>query len=187
MKDLECAKYDGEEVPQTPPHILLADSIRHFPREMRCINILMASYIQKGTVPNTSLNRFQPVRLLLLGAVEIAQIAVPADADDVDDEDAMVQRDELEVDHLHERPDQVVGRQGGLVVLLELLPRRGALQDGHAAEEDADEGRGEQTLVAGHARQDRAVGRAQVHVALQETEPGRRGRAEHRYRWRLAS
>lgn len=63
----------------------------------------------------------------------------------------MLQGDELEIDHLDKRPDHPVGREGGPVVLLELLGRRGAFHDGHGGEEYADEGGGEEKLVAGYA------------------------------------
>lgn len=120
-----------------------------------------------------------PFRLFLLCAVDHAQEAVPADGDDVDEEDAVVQGHELEVDELDEGPEHVVGLQGGPVALLELLLRASALHDGHAAQEEADEGRREQELVAGHARRDGGVGAAAHHdVALQEAEPGRGGGAE---------
>lgn len=93
----------------------------------------------------------------------------------------MVEGDELEVDQLHERPDQVVGLQGGQVALLELLLRRAALHGGHAAEEDADHGGREDALVDGDARHDLGVLVAEDDPALQELEPGRRDGAEHGY------
>lgn len=91
----------------------------------------------------------------------------------------MVQGHELEVDELHKGPEHVISLQGGLVALLELGLGRAALHDGHAAQEEADEGRGEDELVARHARGDGGVGAAaQRHVALEEAEPGRGGGAE---------
>jgi hypothetical protein len=97
-----------------------------------------------------------------------------------------MQRHELEVDELHERPDHVVGRQGRHVALLELVLGRRALQHRHAAKEDANEGRREDALVEGDAGQDGAVCAAQVDVALQELEPGCRCWSEDGW-WELFS
>lgn len=93
-----------------------------------------------------------------LGAVEVAKVAVPPDADDVDEEHAVLEGHDLEVDGLGEGPEHVVGRQGGLVVLVELVLDRVALHRRHGAQEHADEHGREDALVQGHARQDRAVG-----------------------------
>lgn len=90
----------------------------------------------------------------------------------------MLERDDLEVDGLDEGPEHVVGRQGGLVVLVELLANGVPLHRGHGREEDADEDGREDALVQGDARQYRAVGGLEVHVLGQELVPRRRGRAE---------
>ena len=90
----------------------------------------------------------------------------------------MLQRHDLEVDHLDKGPDHVVGRQGLAVAAVDLLGGGGALEDGHAAEEDADEGWGEDALVEGDAGEDGAVCGFEVYVALEEFEPGCCGGAE---------
>lgn len=113
-----------------------------------------------------------------LGAVEVAQVRVPADADNVDKQDAVLEGHEAKVDHLHKGPDHPVGGQGGHVALVELLPGRGALEDGHGGQEDADEGGREDALVEGDAGEDGGVAGAQVDVALEEGKPGRGGGAE---------
>lgn len=52
----------------------------------------------------------------------------------------MMERHELEVDHLHEGPDHPVGLEGGPVAFLKLLLRRRSLEHGHARQEHADKG-----------------------------------------------
>lgn len=54
-------------------------------------------------------------------AVQEAQVTVPADTDEIDEKNAVVKGDELEVDELHGWPDVIIGLQGGQVALLELL------------------------------------------------------------------
>lgn len=85
-------------------------------------------------------------------AVQEAQVAVPANANHIDKQDAVVQRHKGEVDSLHKRPDHPVSRQGGLVVLVELLLDGTTLEHGHAAQEAADSDGGKDTLVEGDAR-----------------------------------
>lgn len=101
---------------------------------------------------------------LTLRAVQCTQIAIPANADDIDKQDAVVKRDELEVDGLYKRPNQVVGGEGVLVVLVEFLADRTSFEHGHGRQEHADGAGGEDALVEGDAREDRRVGGAQVHV-----------------------
>lgn len=85
----------------------------------------------------------------------------------------MLERDKLEVDKLDERPDEVVCRQGGPVRRRELFGHGPPFEDGHGGEEDADEGRGEEALVGGHAGEDGAVwGGGEPDVGLEEAEPG---------------
>lgn len=95
-----------------------------------------------------------------LRAIQRTEVAVPANADDVDEQDAVVEGDELEVDGLHKRPDQVVGGQGALVVLVELVADGPALKHGHGRQEHGDGAGGEDALVEGDAREDGGVGRA---------------------------
>lgn len=80
-------------------------------------------------------------------AVDPAQVAVPANGDNVGKEHTVLQRQEGKVDGLHKRPDHPVGAEGGPPGLLEALLDAGALHGGHAAEEDTNHGRGKDGLV----------------------------------------
>lgn len=111
-------------------------------------------------------------------AVEEAQVAVPPDADDVDEEDAVVERHDAEVDGLDGGPEVVVAGEGGLVVLAQLLLRGGALEDGHGGEEDADGDGGEDELVGGDAGDGLDDLVLVGDVAGEELEPGCGGGAE---------
>lgn len=106
-----------------------------------------------------------------LGAVEEAQVAVPADADNVNKEQSVLQRHKGKVDGLHGGPDVVVARQGGAVVFVELLLGVGPLKDGHGGEEDADHDGGEDALVAGDAGDGLDCWVAVDDVAGEEVEP----------------
>lgn len=97
-------------------------------------------------------------------AVECTQVAVPANADNVDKQDAVIQRDELEVDGLHKWPDHVVGSQGVLVILVELIADRTTLEHSHGGQEHADGAGGKDTLVEGDAGEYGGVGGAEVDV-----------------------
>lgn len=99
-----------------------------------------------------------------LRAVQRTQVAIPANADDVDKQHAVVQRDELEVDGLHKGPDHVVGGEGVLVVLVELVADRAALEHGHGGEEHADGAGRKDALVESDTREDCGVGGAQVYI-----------------------
>lgn len=72
----------------------------------------------------------------------------------------MVERNELEVDGLHEWPDQVIGSQSVLVVLVELVADRTALQHGHGGQEHTDGAGRKDTLVESYAGEDCRVGGA---------------------------
>lgn len=117
-------------------------------------------------------------KCLPLRAVEEAQVAVPPNADNVDKQQAVLQRHQLEVGHLHKRPDHPVGQQRVGVALLQLLSRRGAFKHRHAAQEHANKSWREHALVTRHASQNGRIGRAQVHMTREKLEPGGSGRAE---------
>lgn len=103
---------------------------------------------------------------LRLTTVQIAQVAIPTNADNIDEQQPMVQGHKLEVDKLHKRPEQIVGAQRGRVVLLQLLLGRAPFQHGHTAEEDSDEDGREDALVAGDASEDGRVRGPEVHPVL---------------------
>lgn len=92
----------------------------------------------------------------------------------------MLEGHEGEVGGLDEGPDEVVGLQRGHVALGELLLGRPAFHDGHARQEDADEGRREDELVGRHARYRLRLLVAQRDRPLQDSVPGRGGGAEDR-------
>ena len=92
----------------------------------------------------------------------------------------MRQWNELEVDHLHDRPHHPVLGQGVEVCAFQLLPRIGALQQRHGAEEAEQVGASEHGLVGEDARDDLEVGLARDNdLLLEETEPLDSGRTEH--------
>lgn len=55
-------------------------------------------------------------------AIQVAQITIPAETDHVDEQDAMLEGDELEIDHLDKRPDEVIRRETFPVGPGEFLP-----------------------------------------------------------------
>ena len=91
-------------------------------------------------------------------------MAIPPNANDVHKQQPMVQRDELEVDHLHKWPDHPIGEERLRIALLQLLLGRRALQHRHAAQKHPDEGRRKDALVARHAGEDGRVWRPQGDV-----------------------
>jgi hypothetical protein len=92
-----------------------------------------------------------------------------------------MQRHQLEVDGLHERPDHPVLLERGRVCAFQLVLRAGALHDGHAAEEDKQVGAGKDGLVASHAGNNLEVLVLEDDLVLQELEPGRSGGTEDGY------
>jgi len=134
---------------------------------------VLCSHLQ-NPVTDTTTNpaRHRRARRPELRAIQVAQVAVPANGDGVDEEQAVLVRDELEVEHLHKGPDHPVGGEGGLVAALELGARAGAFQSGHGAEEDADHDGGEEELVGGDAGEHLCVLVGEDDPALEEVEPG---------------
>lgn len=76
----------------------------------------------------------------------------------------MIQWDELEVHGLHKWPDHPIGSQGALVILVELIADRTALEHGHGGQEHADGAGGKDALVEGDAGEDGGIGGAEVDV-----------------------
>lgn len=131
-----------------------------------------------SSFPDLQLPLSASTRQARLAAVDDAQEAVPANADDVDRQDAVLERHKGEVDTLHERPDHPVGLQGGPPGLVDLFLCRHALHGGHRAEEDLDHDGREEELVRGHAGGDLCRLVLEHDLAGQEAEPGCRNRAE---------
>lgn len=92
--------------------------------------------------------------------------------DEVDEEDLVRQRHELEVGELHNGPDHPVLGQRVEVCALQLLPRVGTLQQRHGAQEAEQVGTSEDGLVGEDARDDLKVGLARDdNLLLEEAEP----------------
>ena len=99
--------------------------------------------------------------------------------DEVDEEDLVRQRHELEVGELYDRPDHPVLGQRVEVCALQLLLRVGALEDGHGAQEAEQVGASKHSLVGEDACDDLKVGLAwDDDLLLEETEPLDSGRTE---------
>jgi hypothetical protein len=100
--------------------------------------------------------------------------------DEVDEQNLVRQWNELEVDHLHDRPHHPVLGQSVEVCGLQLLSRVGALQQRHGAEEAEQVGASEHGLVGEDTRDDLEVGLARDNdLLLEEAEPLDGGRTEH--------
>lgn len=112
-------------------------------------------------------------------AVDPAEIAIPADGDDVGKEHAVLQREKGKVDGLDKRPDHPVGLESGPPGLLEALRGRGALHGGHAAEEDANHGGGKDGLVNEDAGEDFGALVGKGDAAGEKVEPGSGGRSKY--------
>lgn len=140
--------------------------------------------LREASDPLTQLDRLNSnsLEMGLLGADQ-AEVRVPADRNGVDGEHAVLQRHELEVDHLYKGPDHPVGLQRVPVGLLELLLGRGTFEHSHARQEHADEGRCENQLVAGHARQNLGVLVGENDFLREDLEPCRRRGAKDDCIW----
>ena len=102
------------------------------------------------------------------------------EGDEVDEEDLVRQRHELEVGELHNGPDHPVLGQRVEVCALQLLLRVGTLKDGHGAQEAEQVGTSEHSLIREDTRDDLKVGLARDdNLLLEETEPLDSGRTEH--------
>jgi hypothetical protein len=102
------------------------------------------------------------------------------EGDEVDEQNLVRQWNELEVDHLNKRPHHPVLGEGVPVCGLQLLPRVGALQQRHGAEEAEQVGASEHGLIGEDTRDDLEVGLARDNdLFLEEAEPLDSGRTEH--------
>merc|ERR1719310_2193088 len=125
-----------------------------------------------------------PLLAALLLAVAVAddrEEAVVEDLDRVDVEDALLRRDELEVDRVRDGPDRPGARNLGHEVALDLLDRAVdalALPQAHVAEEHDAEDRVPEYLIDEDLRRDGAGVRARDLAVELAVEPVRR-RAVH--------
>ena len=99
--------------------------------------------------------------------------------DNIDNEDSVLERSELEVDELDERPDHPVLGEGVGVGRLDLLLWVGALHDCHVIQEGEQVAGREDELVETDACKNLAIGgRWNANTALENTEPLGSERAE---------
>lgn len=94
---------------------------------------------------------------LCVPAVDHAQEAIPANGDNVHQQHSVVQRYELEVDDLNERPHHPIGTQSLPVTLIQLVLRACTLHDRHAAQEAEQVCASEEELVACNSGDDLEV------------------------------
>lgn len=114
-----------------------------------------------------------------LFAIDPAQIAVPANGNDIGEEHAVLEREKGKVNGLDKGPDHPVGAEGGPPGLLEALLGRITLHGGHAAEEDGNHGGRKDGLIDKDAGEglDALVGRGDA--AGEKVEPGGSGRTKY--------
>lgn len=108
-----------------------------------------------------------------LFAVDQAEVAVPANGNNVGEENPVLKGEEAKVDDLDEGPNHPVGLKGRPPGLLKACLRAGALHGGHAAQEDTDHDGSKGQLVTGHTGEDLHARVWQIDAASQEAEPGR--------------
>lgn len=101
-------------------------------------------------------------------------------ANKIDHQHTMLQRDQGEVDRLHPRPDHQVGFVTGPVAVSQLLQRIVAFHDGHGREEEKHVCWSEEELIATDAGCEGKLGTAQDNVPLHEFVPGCGAGAEDR-------
>ena len=106
--------------------------------------------------------------------VQVAQVTIPAERDGIHDEHAMLERDILEVERLHPRPEQPVLLERGDVCALEARRGARALEVRHAAQEQRHVGARKHGLVEPDLCRNLEVRpRGHLDVLLQEAEPQR--------------
>lgn len=119
--------------------------------------------------------------LVLALAVHPAEVAVPANGDDIGKQQTVLQRQEGEVDELDKRPQHPVGLErrppGGVEALLGAL----ALHRSHAAQEDSNHDGSEERLVGRHARQRLNTGISEGDAPGEETQPSGCNRPKNTY------
>lgn len=106
-------------------------------------------------------------------AVKEAQVAVPAQRNDIDDQNPVVQRHKLKVDRLNERPNHPILLQRSKIRAVQLILRARTLHNRHTAQENEEVGASEDSLVGSDAGEDLEVLVLEHDSVLQEFEPGR--------------
>lgn len=113
----------------------------------------------------------QPNTIIPLLAIQVAEIAVPAQRDNIDDQDSVMQGNQLEVDGLDEWPNHPILCQGGPVALLQLFLRACTLHDGHTAQEDEQVGASKYSLITSNSGKDFSILVFEDDFVLQELKP----------------
>ena len=113
-----------------------------------------------STIPNPSLL-----------AVQVAKVTIPAQRDNIDDQNSVMQWNQLEVDSLDEGPNHPVCCQCWPVALLQLVSRTCTLHDGHAAEEDKQVDSSKYSLIASNSGKNFGILVLKNDFVLQELEP----------------
>lgn len=104
-------------------------------------------------------------------SIQVAEVAVPSQRDNVDDENSMLEGDELEVDSLNSGPNHVVLLNSSAVVCLDLLFGADSFQHRHDAEEHAQVDRSQDTLICCDTGSNFEVLVLQHDLILEEFEP----------------
>lgn len=119
--------------------------------------------------------------LVVALAVHPAEVAVPANGDDIGKQETVLQGQEGEVDKLNKRPQHPVGLESrppsGVEALLGALPLHG----GHAAKEDSNHDGSKKRLVGRHTRQRLNTGISESDATGQEAQPGGCNRPKNTY------
>jgi hypothetical protein len=114
----------------------------------------------------------------ILLAVEKTQIAVPSQRDDIDNQNSVMQRNQLEIDSLHKGPYHPILCKGGPVTLLQLFLGTPTLHDSHTAEEDEQICAGKHCLVETNSCKDFDILILEDDLILKKLEPRRCGRTK---------
>ena len=109
----------------------------------------------------------------ILLAVEKAQIAVPSQRDDIDNQNSVMQRNQLEIDSLYKWPHHPILCKSGPVTLLQLFLGTPTLHDSHTAEEDEQICAGKHCLVETNSCKNFDILVLEDDLILEKLEPRR--------------
>ena len=120
--------------------------------------------------------------VILARTIQIAQVAVPSQAHNVDDQYSQLKRHILEVDKLHDRPNHPVSRQRRPVCALQFLRCACTLQKSHCVKEEEEIAWCEDGLIETDTSEDFGIGTTREdYASLEETKPGCCERTEDCY------
>ena len=118
--------------------------------------------------------------------VDPAQVRVPADGNDVDEDDTVLKRDKGEVDNLNERPQHPVSLESWPPSFLDSLISTLAFHSRHAAKEDTNHDGCKDKLIASNAGKDLESLVGNTDITGKETEPVGRNRSKYHYSLSIA-